>query len=157
MRFTLFFESTTLAGAFSGLLASAMARWTIYKATEAGAGSSSSKAQLLCLLVSYSSSHFQTFPEQSTWLAEEERVYIKARLEADQGPNAADRTVTFGDVLTVMKDYKIWLGGLMYFGLIVPAYGYAFFAPTIISTYNYSPIETQLHSVPLGFAPLASP
>jgi len=36
----------------------------------------------------------------------------------------------------------------MYFGMIVPAYGFAFFAPTIIGTYGYSPIETQLHSVP---------
>lgn len=36
----------------------------------------------------------------------------------------------------------------MYFGLIVPAYGYAFFAPTIISTYHYDAIQTQLHSVP---------
>lgn len=36
----------------------------------------------------------------------------------------------------------------MYLGLIVPAYSYAFFAPTIIKTYNYSPIQTQLHSVP---------
>jgi len=43
--------------------------------------------------------------------------------------------------------------------MIVPAYGYAFFSPTIISTYGYSPIETQLHSVPpwacaFGFAML---
>ena len=54
---------------------------------------------------------------------------------------------------------------LMYFGLIVPAYSYAFFAPGIIKTYGYSQIgyvsppyrsitkltchhRTQLHSVP---------
>jgi len=36
----------------------------------------------------------------------------------------------------------------MYFGLIVPAYGFAFFAPAIVSTYGYGPIQTQLHSVP---------
>ena len=36
----------------------------------------------------------------------------------------------------------------MYFGLIVPAYGYAFFAPGIIKTYGYTQIGTQLHSVP---------
>jgi predicted MFS family arabinose efflux permease len=29
-----------------------------------------------------------------------------------------------------------------------PAYGYAYFAPTIIKTYGYSNIGTQLHSVP---------
>lgn len=36
----------------------------------------------------------------------------------------------------------------MYFGMIVPAYGYAFFAPSIVRTFGYSPIQTQLHSVP---------
>ena len=36
----------------------------------------------------------------------------------------------------------------MYFGLIVPAYAYAYFAPGIIQSYGYSPIQTQLHSVP---------
>jgi MFS family permease len=91
---------------------------------------------------------FPSFPEQAEWLTEDERAYIKARLQADQGRNAAERDISFRDVLTVMRDYKIWLGGLMYFGMIVPAYGYAFFSPTIIQTYNYSAIETQLRSVP---------
>ncbi|KAK6950186.1 hypothetical protein Daesc_008512 [Daldinia eschscholtzii] len=86
-------------------------------------------------------------PEEAKWLTEEERSYIKARLQADQGHNAADRKTTFRDVINVMKDHRVWLGGFMYFGLIVPAYGYAFFAPTIISTYHYDPIQTQLHSV----------
>ncbi len=56
-----------------------------------------------------------------------------------------------------MSDYKIWLGGVMYFGLIVPAYSYAYFAPTIIQSYKYDAITTQLRSVPpwavaFGFA-----
>jgi hypothetical protein len=66
---------------------------------------------------------------------------VKARLKADQGSNAADRKITFRDVVTVMKDHRVWLGGFMYFGMIVPAYSYAFFAPTIIATYHYSPIR----------------
>ncbi|KAF7505082.1 hypothetical protein GJ744_001301 [Endocarpon pusillum] len=59
-----------------------------------------------------------------------------------------DHAITFKDVVNVFKDYKIIVGGFMYFGLIVPAYGYAYFAPSIIRTYGYSPIQTQLHSVP---------
>lgn len=82
------------------------------------------------------------------WLTEEERAYVRARLQADVGHSAAERKITVRDVLKVMSDYKIYLGGFMYFGLIIPAYGYAYFAPTIISTYNYSPIMTQLYSVP---------
>lgn len=59
-----------------------------------------------------------------------------------------ERKITARDVLTVLSDYKVWLGGFMYFGLIVPAYSYAYFAPTIIQSYNYDPIQTQLRSVP---------
>jgi MFS family permease len=91
---------------------------------------------------------FPSFPEETRWLTDDERAYVKARLEADQGRNAAERKITFRDVITVMKDYKIWLGGFMYFGMIVPAYGYAYFSPTIIQSYHYSAIETQLRSVP---------
>jgi MFS family permease len=36
----------------------------------------------------------------------------------------------------------------MYFGMIVPAYGYAYFAPSIIKGLGYGNISTQLHSVP---------
>ena len=52
------------------------------------------------------------------------------------------------DIGNVFKDYKVVIAGFMYFSLIVPAYGYAYFAPGIIESYGYSAIETQLHSVP---------
>ena len=62
---------------------------------------------------------FPSFPEEATWLREDERAYITARLRADQGNNAAERTITLRDVGHVMKDPKVWLGGFAYFGLIV--------------------------------------
>jgi len=63
------------------------------------------------------------FPEDANWLGEEERAYVKARLRADQGRSAAERKITAHDVGNVFKDFKIFVGGFMYFGLIVPAYG----------------------------------
>ena len=48
----------------------------------------------------------------------------------------------------MLKDFKVIIAGFMYFGLIVPAYGYAYFAPGIIKTFGYSAVQTQLHSVP---------
>ncbi len=106
------------------------------------------------------------FPEDSKWVNEEERIYIKARLQADQGRSAAERKITLRDVGRVFGDFKVWIGGVsitlfvlyqaslnvdfpqfMYFGMIVPAYGYAYFAPGIIQGYGYGAIQTQLHSV----------
>lgn len=88
------------------------------------------------------------FPEDARWLKPSERAYIKSRLEADQGKSALERPITLRDIGNVFKDYKIIIGGFMYFGLIVPAYGYAYFAPSIIKNFGYSTIKTQLYSVP---------
>lgn len=88
------------------------------------------------------------FPEESKWLREDEKAYVSARLRADQGRSARERHMSFKDVVNVFKDWKVIAAGFMYFGLIVPAYGYAYFAPGILAGFGYSPVETQLHSVP---------
>ena len=36
----------------------------------------------------------------------------------------------------------------MYLGFVVPAHSYAYLSPTIIRTFGYSPVRTQLFSVP---------
>jgi MFS family permease len=146
-RYSFFFSSTTLAGAFGGLLASAIGKmdglagykgWRWIFILEG----------LLTVIVSFFFFLLPNFPEEVKWLTEDERTYVKARLQIDQGKSARERPITARDVGRVFKDPKILIGGLMYFGLIVPAYGYAYFSPTIIQSYGYSPIQTQLHSVP---------
>ena len=98
------------------------------------------------------------FPEDAKFLKPDEREYIRARLRYDQGVGSGvERRITLSDVGRVLRDPKIIVGGFAYFGLIVPAYGYAYFAPGIIKGYGYSNIQTQLHSVPpwaaaFGFA-----
>ncbi|KAI0024960.1 MFS general substrate transporter [Xylariomycetidae sp. FL0641] len=147
-RYSLFFSSTSLAGAFGGLLASAIGKMDGIRGYSGWRWIFILEGLLTIAVAIIFFFIFPSFPEQATWLTDDERAFVKARLQADQGRNAAERKVSFRDVINVMKDHRVWLGGFMYFGLIVPAYGYAFFAPTIISTYNYGLIQTQLHSVP---------
>jgi MFS family permease len=71
-----------------------------------------------------------SFPENAKWLSPEEKEYVRARLQQDQGKSALERPITFRDVMNCFKDYKFFLGGLMYFGLIVPAYGVLPFGST---------------------------
>ncbi|KAF1839119.1 MFS general substrate transporter [Decorospora gaudefroyi] len=147
-RYSFFFSSTTLAGAFGGLLASAIGKmdglqgyrgWRWIFILEG----------LLTVLFSFAFFFLlPNFPEEVKWLSEEERAYVKARLQIDQGRSGRERPIKLRDVGNVFKDPKILVGGFMYFGLIVPAYGYAYFSPSIIQGYGYSPIQTQLHSVP---------
>ena len=88
------------------------------------------------------------FPEEAKWLSDDEKTFVKARLAEDIGDSQLNAKTTWMDVLGVFKDFKIVLGGLVYFGLIVSAYGYAYFAPTVLQSFGYSPIKTQLYSVP---------
>ena len=88
------------------------------------------------------------FPEEARWLSDGEKAFVKARLAEDIGDSQLNATTTWRDILGVFKDFKIVLGGFVYFGIIVSAYGYAFFAPTILQSLGYSPIKTQLYSVP---------
>ncbi|KAH8673983.1 major facilitator superfamily domain-containing protein [Xylariales sp. PMI_506] len=147
-RYSLFFSSTSLAGAFGGLLASAIGEMAGIRGYNGWRWIFILEGCLTVVVAAIFFFVFPTFPEQAEWLNEEERNYVRARLQADQGRNAAERKIGARDVVNVLKEYRTWIGGLMYFGLIVPAYGYAFFAPAIIKTYNYSAIQTQLHSVP---------
>ncbi|MCJ1245141.1 hypothetical protein MMC30_002342 [Trapelia coarctata] len=156
-RYSFFFSSTTLAGAFGGLLAAAIGKMNGMRGYSAWRWIFILEGVLTCLVAFLFFFIIPDFPEDAKWLTEEEREYVKARLRADQGRSAADRQITMKDVVNVFKDYKVIVGGFMYFGLIVPAYGYAFFAPGIIRTYGYDAIQTQLHSVPpwacaFGFA-----
>ncbi|KAI9834854.1 MAG: hypothetical protein M1819_002762 [Sarea resinae] len=158
-RYSFFFSSTTLAGAFGGLLASAIGKMNGKRGYLGWRWIFILEGCLTCVVAIVFFFFLPSFPEEATWLAEDERAYVKARLEKDQGKSAAERQIGVKDVLNVFKDFKVFVGGFMYMGLIVPAYGYAFFSPGIIRSYGYSQIQTQLHSVPpwaaaFGFAML---
>lgn len=145
-RYSFFFSSTTLAGGFAGLLASAIGKMDGLRGYRGWRWIFILEGVLTCVVALSLFFVIPSFPEEARWLTPVEHSYVKARLEIDQGghASAAERKITLRDVANVFKDYKIFLGGLMYFGLVVPAYGYAFFAPSIISTYGYSAVGTQL-------------
>ena len=156
-RYSFFFSSTTLAGAFGGLLASAIGKMDGMRGYAGWRWIFSLAGLLTCCVSFFLYFLLPCFPEEVKWLSEDERQYVQARLRIDQGRSALERPIKLADVGRVLKDPKIIVGGLMYFGLIVPAYGYAYFSPAIIQSYGYTRIQTQLHSVPpwaaaFGFA-----
>ncbi|KAJ8106931.1 hypothetical protein OPT61_g9214 [Boeremia exigua] len=147
-RYSFFFSSTTLAGAFGGLLASAIGKMDGVRGYRGWRWIFILEGLLTVIVSFFFLFMLPNFPEETKWLTEDERAFVKARLQVEQGNSARERKMTAGDVGRVFKDYKVILGGFMYFGLIVPAYGYAYFSPSIIQGFGYSPIQTQLHSVP---------
>ncbi|KIY43555.1 MFS general substrate transporter [Fistulina hepatica ATCC 64428] len=147
-RYTFFFCSTTLAGAFGGLLASAIGQMQGLRGYRGWRWVFIIEGIVTCVLGIAWYFFLPDFPEESKFLTPEEREFVKERLRADVGSSAHAVHFTYRDTLSVVKDYKIWLGGLMYMGTVCPAYGYAYFAPTIINSFGYSTIQSQLYSVP---------
>jgi hypothetical protein len=166
-RFSFFFSSTTLAGGFGGLIAAGIGkmdgvrgirdwRWVsplIYPCPEECFTDHTIQlfiiegafTVLMALLVFF---FLSDFPEEAKWLKPDEKAFITARLRADQGNSARDAKVTLKGVGSILSEFRVLIAGVMYFGLIVPAYSYAYFSPTIIKSFGYTPIQTQLHSVP---------
>ncbi|KAF2005013.1 MFS general substrate transporter [Amniculicola lignicola CBS 123094] len=159
-RYSFFFSSTTLAGAFGGLLASAIGKMEGVGGYKGWRWIFILEGALTVLVSLFFFFLLPNFPEEVKWLTEDERTFVRRRLQLDQGQSARERPMSAKDVGNVFKDPKIIVGGFMYLGLIVPAYGYAYFSPGIIQSFGlYSPIQTQLHSVPpwaaaFGFAML---
>ena len=166
-RFTLFFISTQLAGAFGGLLATAIGKMDNIRGYHAWRWIFILEGILTCVIALAAYFVVPDFPEQSSWLTADDLALIQARLAAEEDATPSGTLAALSSVLPVLKDLKVLLGGLAYFALIVPAYGirvycyirlssyvaktllgFAYFAPTVIQTYHYSPVETQLHSVP---------
>lgn len=147
-RFTFFFASTSLAGAFGGLIASAIGKLDGALGYRGWRWVSIIEGAITILFAIGFYFIIPDFPENAKWLTPAEAAFVKKRLQDDQGKSGLERRIRPKDIVNCFKDYKFILGGLMYFGLIVPAYSYAYFSPTIIKGYGYSNIGTQLRSVP---------
>ncbi|MCJ1251880.1 hypothetical protein MMC30_009118 [Trapelia coarctata] len=88
------------------------------------------------------------FPESVQWLRTDERAFMKDRLTSENDTEDLGKALTIRHIFLIFKDYKGVLGGLMYFGTAISAYSLAYFTPTIVKSFGYGLITTQLYSVP---------
>ncbi|KAI0097507.1 putative allantoate permease [Nemania sp. FL0031] len=155
-RFTLYWSSTIIAGAFGSLLASAIAN------LDGKRGLSSWRwvfilEGIVTVLIGITAFFCITdFPREAKWLSEKEREFLTNTV--GNGTDESHRVpITTRDVTSFLVKPKNVLGGLMYITLLVPTYSFVFFIPTIVQGLGYGTIQTQLHAVPpfaaaFGFA-----
>jgi nitrate/nitrite transporter NarK len=88
------------------------------------------------------------FPDEATFLSEEDRSRVVRRLKADQQSSAEHEEFKMKYVWMALTDYKTYLGMLIYMGCDMPLYAFSLFLPSIISQLGYASTQAQLLSVP---------
>jgi nitrate/nitrite transporter NarK len=69
-------------------------------------------------------------------------------LKIDKQASAEFEAFSMKYVVLALKDYKTWLGAIIYMGADMPLYAFSLFLPSIISELGYASTKAQLLSVP---------
>lgn len=146
-RFSIFFSCTCLAGGCAGAIAyrlnnlngeHGLASWQWIYIVE---GAITAGLSILLYFI------VPDFPEEARFLNQTERKFLKGKLEIYSGKSGFEVKQNWHDVAKVLKEPLIYVASVAYFSLIVPAYSYAYFAPSIIKEMGYTALSAQAHSI----------
>ncbi|PGH14631.1 hypothetical protein AJ79_02966 [Helicocarpus griseus UAMH5409] len=147
-RINVFFSASIVAGAISGLLAYGISHMD-------GVGGYKSWRWLFILeglvtvVVAIASKFLIVdWPETAKFLNDDERRMLLARLAKDNGEVKMDR-LDKKAAKRCFTDPKIYLGVLMYFGVVNTGYATSFFVPTILNQMGYDSVRAQVMSIPV--------
>ncbi|KAH9485504.1 MFS transporter prlL [Psilocybe cubensis] len=87
------------------------------------------------------------FPDQNTFLNEEETAFILQRVEKDRGDSMPD-ILTKDKIVLHLLDWTIWAYGIMYMCATLPAYAISFFVTNILRGMGWSITASLLLSAP---------
>ena len=88
-------------------------------------------------------------PQSAKWLTSGEKASLRAVLEREAGRD-------HGDHWRALKDVRILILGVAYFGIVIALYGLSFWLPQIIKAFGFGVIATSLlASIPYICAALA--
>ncbi|KAL4800960.1 Peroxin-3-domain-containing protein [Aspergillus venezuelensis] len=107
-RFSFFFSSTTLAGAFGGVLAAGLGKMDGIRNLAGWRWVFIIEGLLTAVVAIVLFFFLPSFPEEAKWLTDEEREYMKAKLAKDSGSAGHDASMGWRDILEVFKDYLHW-------------------------------------------------
>lgn len=156
LRIALFYSSSALSGAFSGLLAFAIAKMDGVAGLEGWRwifiieGIASAIVGVLTFLLLVDSPALS-----SAWLTPDEIKYLQLRQEAQRGNSArakaADQSRKWQIAKTVVLDWQIYLQMLVYWSNSAVNYGMKFTMPQIIKNMGFSSSNAQLMTIPPYF------
>ena len=92
-------------------------------------------------------------PKDAAWLRPEQRTWLQQRLDSEQSQRESVHRFEFGET---MRNARVWMLTLVYFGQNVSGYGLLFFLPTIVKSFGVSTLMNGVVSaLPFVFAAVA--
>jgi hypothetical protein len=90
------------------------------------------------------------FPATAKWLTEKEKNFLQARLPGN-APQASESNFRPREVLSALKDIRLWLFTLIWALYTVGTSGVRFYQPTVIANLGYTDIASaQLLNLPIS-------
>ncbi|KAJ9389442.1 hypothetical protein DTO063F5_1935 [Paecilomyces variotii] len=158
-RMNLFFSSSIMAGAVSGLLAYAIANnMAGIIIGGGGAGGYNNGWRWIFIIEGLATVVIAIvakflipdWPESAKFLDEEERALLIRRLASDHGGGVAIMNrLDKSAARRVFSDVKIYLGTIMYLGVLNTGYSTSFFTPTILKQLGWTSVRAQVMSIPI--------
>ncbi|KAL4917576.1 major facilitator superfamily domain-containing protein [Aspergillus aurantiobrunneus] len=147
-RLNFFFSASIFAGAVSGFLAYAIANMGNVGGYKAWRWIFILEGLATIILAVIAKFIIVDWPESATFLTDEERAILLRRLAEDQG-EAQMNQLDNKSMRRTFSDPKIYLGPIMYFGIVNTGYAVSFFTPTILEQLGWAAIRAQVMSVPI--------
>ncbi|RDW64658.1 putative major facilitator superfamily permease-4 [Coleophoma cylindrospora] len=153
-RQAMFFSAASVAGAFSGLLAFGIAHMDGVGGLEGWRWIFILEGIVTVLVAVAAYFVIYDFPETAAFLTPDERAWVVHRLRY-QGSQGSGQMVAEAEhfdwkyVIGCFTDWQIYVGLLMYWGIVCPLYGISLFLPTIINELGYVSSTAQLLTVPI--------
>ncbi|EMR65065.1 putative major facilitator superfamily transporter protein [Eutypa lata UCREL1] len=150
VRAAIFFSAAALAGSFGGLLAAGIEHMDGVGNLEGWRWIFILEGLLTIVFGVISFWMVYDFPAEARFLSDEDRNRVIRRLWADQQSLADNEDWNMEHVRAALKDWKMWLGMLVYAGCLMPVYAFSLFLPTIVQGLGitHDPVKAQLLTVP---------
>ncbi|KAJ0416089.1 major facilitator superfamily domain-containing protein [Aspergillus carlsbadensis] len=147
-RLNVFFSASIFAGAVSGFLAYAIANMEGIAGYRAWRWIFILEGIATVLVAITAKFIIVDWPESAAFLTDEERSVLLRRLAEDQGEAQMNR-LDKASMKRTFSDPKIYLGPIMYFGIVNTGYAVSFFTPTILKQLGWTSIRAQVMSIPI--------
>ncbi|BCS18891.1 uncharacterized protein APUU_11719A [Aspergillus puulaauensis] len=137
VRMAIFFSAAALAGSFGGLLAAAIALMDGIGGKEGWAWIFILEGLVTIVVGVMSFWMVYDFPDEATFLSDDDRKRVLRRLASDQQASAEHENFKMAYFWNSVKDWKTYTGMIIYMGADGCLYAFSLFVPTIINELVY--------------------